>query len=240
MALNNQKKQRKSVGLAVASLAVLSAIFQVVLPSTFLLPPHDSTQSASSRVNRREAVGAALAGALAVGFGSSTEDANAKDVKAITQKDLDKLVDGYNDLVYLLGNWDKATRKCMYINSGKAGATDVEEQGLCDASADEVRKYIGVRSLKAKLYGTADLWTAIELSDMNLIPKKEEDRYADLIEEFEKYKREADSWAYNSVWAESNPGGGKDKTEEYLLKAKEQVQLLKDALGQILKIIGQI
>lgn len=46
--------------------------------------------------------------------------------------------------------------------------------------------------------------------------------------------------AYTSSWGEANPGGGKDRVEYFVERAKSNVVDARDALGEILKILDLI
>ncbi|CAE7234330.1 unnamed protein product, partial [Symbiodinium necroappetens] len=81
----------------------------------------------------------------------------------------------------------------------------------CLAQPLQVRKYLGQTSIKANLFDTKQMLVNFELAGM--VPSGRDDEYGDLVEDFERYKREADEWAYSSSWAEANPGGGRDRTE---------------------------
>lgn len=182
---------------------------------------------------RREAVGLALASGLLGGAAAS----EAVPKREVTDQDLLRVREGYDDLVNLMNNWNKLTRKCdknqdkivQALRSGQESPDD------CIAKPDEVRKYLGIRSTKAKLFNTKQLWVDLEVSGR--VPDKDEDRFQELVEDFEKYKRQADEWAYSSAWGEANPGGGRDKVEDYLLRAKKEAAAATAALGEILQIL---
>lgn len=160
----------------------------------------------------------------------------AKAVKAVTKEDLQRLSDGYKDLVYLMNNWNKATRYCDENNRKEQQLqSGVKSPDDCEARPDNVRKYFGLRSLNEKLYDTQQLWINIEASGM--VASEKEDEFQDLIEQFEKYKQQAGDWAYTSSWGEGNPGGGRDKVEDYLLRSKAEAQKATDTLGKIVGIL---
>ena len=50
-------------------------------------------------------------------------------------------------------------------------------------------------------------------------------------------KREA-VIAFTSSWGEANPGGGKDRVELFVERSKSNVADARDALGQVVKILG--
>ncbi|CAK0849267.1 unnamed protein product [Prorocentrum cordatum] len=63
------------------------------------------------------------------------------------------------------------------------------------------------------------------------------DDFVDAWEEFERHKRTGDEWAYTSSWGEANPGGGKDKVEDFLLRSKKEVVLATESLGKLVKML---
>ncbi|CAE7209333.1 unnamed protein product [Symbiodinium pilosum] len=138
----------------------------------------------------------------------------------------------------MMQNFNKVTRKCdknqdrisQPLPSGLAGPD------ACIAQPLQVRKYLGQTSTKANLFDTKQMLVNFELSGM--VPAGKDDEYGDLVEDFEKFKREADEWAYSSSWAEANPGGGRDRTEDYLLRSKTLADKATKTLGLIVDILG--
>lgn len=177
----------------------------------------------------------ALLGSLA-GI-SELEPARAVRFKPVGEKELSKLKTGYVNLETLVADWEKATRVCSNQIEKQALETAVVGAGQlpCEANANVVREKFGMRSLTANLYNTEQLWKDIQMADM--VPSGQDDRFQDLIEDFEKYKREADEWAFTSTWGEANPGGGKDKVEEYLVKSKDYTMKATKALKEIVQIL---
>mmetsp|Transcript_45411 Transcript_45411/g.99234 ORF Transcript_45411/g.99234 Transcript_45411/m.99234 type:complete len:234 (-) Transcript_45411:49-750(-) len=176
------------------------------------------------------------AGALAALLGGATaapQAALAEGPKPVTEKDLKRIKAGYDDLVDLMANWNKRTRDC----TGSKGNQDIAMQAgvqspdKCTANPDVVRKYMGDRNLDDKLFKSQQLWINIDAGD--IISSKDEDRWQDAVEEFELHRRQSSEWAYTSSWGENNPGGGRDKVEDYLLKSKAEAVLATKALGVI-------
>ncbi|CAJ1376974.1 unnamed protein product [Effrenium voratum] len=184
-------------------------------------------QSLGFAMARRLVVGA-LAGSLL----------GAREAHAVKQADKDRLITGYKDLVYMMQNFNKVTRKCdkNQENVQRALQSGQNSPDSCIAQPLVVRKYLGQTSIKANLFDTKNLLVNLELD--GLVPSNKEDEYGDLVEDFEKFKRESDEWAYSSSWAEANPGGGRDRTEDYLLRSKTQAEKATKTLGKIMEILG--
>ena len=157
---------------------------------------------------------------------------------AVSQADKDRLARGYKDLVYMMKNFNTVTRKCEknQENIQRALQSGQASPDGCIANPLMVRKYLGQTSIKADLFNTKDLLVNMELAGM--VPSKNEDEYGDLVEDFETYKRQSDEWAYSSSWAEANPGGGRDRTEDYLLRSKSLADKATKTLGRIVEILG--
>lgn len=155
-----------------------------------------------------------------------------------TQADKDRLARGYKEMVYMMKNWDTVTRKCEknQENIQRALQSGQLSPNSCVASPLVVRKYLGQTSTKADLFNTKDLLVNLELAGN--VDSKFEDEYGDLVEDFETFKRQADEWAYSSSWAEANPGGGRDRTEDYLLRSKNLADKATKTLGRIVEILG--
>eukprot|EP00438_Fugacium_kawagutii_P023371 Skav227385 [mRNA] locus=scaffold3148:48971:50886:+ [translate_table: standard] len=177
-----------------------------------------------------------LAGGLLLGVGSNNAPALA--AGSITQADKDRLTRGYKEMVYMMKNWNTVTRKCEknQENIQRALQSGQASPDGCIANPLIVRKYLGQTSIKADLFNTKDLLVNMELA--GLVPSKLEDEFGDLVEDFEAFKRQSDEWAYSSSWAEANPGGGRDRTEDYLLRSKSLADKATKTLGRIVEILG--
>jgi len=200
--------------------------------ASFVVPPQRQVGSSSANSRRGVVQGMLMATLLT----APADDAMAKS-KPVTKEDLQRLASGYKDLVYLMDNWNTATRDCRFIGEKRQDVlqSGVESPNKCKANPDEVRKYMGMRDLNEKLYNTQQLFIDIEAQD--LVPTKDDDRFADAMDDFEKHKRTASEWAYTSSWGEGNPGGGRDKVEDYLLRSKAEAALATKSLGIIIDVL---
>mmetsp|Transcript_10656 Transcript_10656/g.19339 ORF Transcript_10656/g.19339 Transcript_10656/m.19339 type:complete len:241 (-) Transcript_10656:143-865(-) len=187
-------------------------------------------------LGRREVFASSILG-LGLGVPLVPQRAVAIGPRPINKKDLAKIKAGYQDLLYLQANWNKVTRVCEK-QGGKVEyslPSGVLSPDNCIAQPDVVRAYLGNRSLQDNLFKTEQLWIDIEAADM--ISAKDEDRWQEATDEFERHKREADAWAYTSSWGEANPGGGRDKVEDFLLRSKFEVDKAVKSLGEIVEIL---
>lgn len=205
--------------------------------NAFLAP-----SAASSRRDALFGASVGLFGGVVGGVGGNAPaDAaigiGAVKYRPVTDVELKRIRKGYFQLEYLMANWNKVTRKCDKNQAQMTFAAQAGTQSpdTCIADPDQVRKYLGLRSTKEDLFNTQQLWLDIENTD--IIPVKQNDEYQELISDFETQKQAAGDWAYTSSWGESNPGGGRDKVEDYLLRSKADAINATATLGKIVKIL---
>ncbi|CAE7201961.1 unnamed protein product [Symbiodinium sp. CCMP2592] len=206
--LDDQLLRWKSAGISwkshkwsLGGLLVFVAIMQMADTCLFVSRPGPGAPPPLPL--RRAVVLAPLLGAAAL---SGSAPAIAAANKASLKADQEKLIAGYKDLVYMMQNFNKVTRKCdknqdkisQPLQTGFAGPDS------CLAQPLQVRKYLGQTSIKANLFDTKQMLVNFELAGM--VPSGLDDEYGDLVEDFERYKREADEWAYSSSWAEARIG----------------------------------
>ncbi|CAJ1429602.1 unnamed protein product [Effrenium voratum] len=111
-------------------------------------------QSLGFAMARRLVVGA-LAGSLL----------GAREAHAVKQADKDRLITGYKDLVYMMQNFNKVTRKCdkNQENVQRALQSGQNSPDSCIAQPLVVRKYLGQTSIKANLFDTKNLLVNLEV-----------------------------------------------------------------------------
>ena len=142
------------------------------------------------------------------------------------QKDRENILKGYNRLQYLLANWEKETTVCKTGQETTWG-------DKCERTPLKVMEYLGFRSTTDPLY-QADK-TLMRL--MSSAPSDKEVEYMDAMELFAEKAEEASSMAFVSSWGEANPGGGKDRVELFIERAKKQVIDSRDSLETVMKIL---
>jgi len=143
------------------------------------------------------------------------------------QEETDKVnvVKGYKRLQYLLDNWEKETTVC-----GMGG--DKLERS-CDRTPMKVMEYMGYKSTTDPLY-KADK-TLRRLYEN--APAKRDSEFVEAVEVFAENADEASGMAFISSWGESNPGGGKDRVELFIERAKKNVEASRNSLKIIIDIL---
>eukprot|EP00419_Tripos_fusus_P024432 CAMPEP_0172714912 /NCGR_PEP_ID=MMETSP1074-20121228/67244_1 /TAXON_ID=2916 /ORGANISM="Ceratium fusus, Strain PA161109" /LENGTH=248 /DNA_ID=CAMNT_0013539439 /DNA_START=89 /DNA_END=835 /DNA_ORIENTATION=- len=241
------RRLKRAMLLSFIALAVTETLFHRFTSrqqrgvTGFVAPPQrqmagaSSTKSRLSTNSRRFVVQGLLTATL---LAEPTNNALAAQTKPVTKDDLQRLSSGYKDLVYMMDNWNTVTRDCRFVGERRQEAlqSGVLSPNKCKANPDEVRKYFGMRALDEKLFNTKQLFIDIEAQD--LVAKKDGDRYSDAVEDFETHKRQASEWAYTSSWGDANPGGGRDKVEDYLLRSKAEAALATKSLGIIIDVLN--
>jgi hypothetical protein len=70
-----------------------------------------------------------------------------------------------------------------------------------------------------------------------LIPPGREADYLDALEKWTEQADEASGMAFVSSWGEANPGGGKDRVQFFIERAKNDVTVARDSLVKAINII---
>lgn len=160
-------------------------------------------------------------------FGSVFLTANpafAKDDLAAEKK---KIVDGYKRLNYLLDNWEKETTDCKTKTQYSSASNECERTPLV------VQYYLGYKSIEDPLFKADKTMRKLEV----LVPQEDVVDYLEAMETFSEKAEEGSGMAYVSSWGEANPGGGKDRIEYFVERAKQNVIDARDSLGVIIRIL---
>ncbi|KAG7341388.1 hypothetical protein IV203_023340 [Nitzschia inconspicua] len=220
-------------GNAIAAATTLLPVVGAALYCALRPPLPDSDSSSNTDINKENDstetrrsffnVGAALL--LSSGTVLSTESSPAK---AASQEELDKanIVKGYQRLQYLLDNWEKETTVC-----GMGG--DKLERS-CERTPLKVMDYLGYKATNDPLFKA-------EKTLRRLYPLAPASRDVDFIEAVDRYVENADEasgMAYISSWGEANPGGGKDRVELFIERARKNVIVARDSLATVIEILG--
>jgi hypothetical protein len=94
-------------------------------------------------------------------------------------------------------------------------------------------EYMGYKSMNDPLF-KADK-TLKRLA--SIVPAEFEGEYLDAIEKWAEAAEEASGMAYISSWGEANPGGGKDRVEYFIERAKKNVTDARDSLASAISIL---
>mmetsp|Transcript_19443 Transcript_19443/g.26700 ORF Transcript_19443/g.26700 Transcript_19443/m.26700 type:complete len:230 (-) Transcript_19443:276-965(-) len=135
-----------------------------------------------------------------------------------TKEELERIKIGYDNIQYLLNNFEKETTICK------------ENGGECKRDADPVRRYMGLRSTTDPLFQIEKVFTKVKYMDID--PDKLED-FFEATEDWNTAVNMSNSMAFISQFGEYNPGGGKDEVLKYLEEAKKQVILAEKSLSKI-------
>jgi hypothetical protein len=145
-----------------------------------------------------------------------------------SQEDKDKanILKGYKRLQYLLDNWEKETTVC------KTGQeTTFGDQ--CQRSPMKVMDYLGYRATNDPLFKADKAMMRLFF----LVPSDKEGDFFDAVERYGENAEEASGLAYLSSWGESNPGGGKDRVELFIERARKNVIVSKESLETVIGIL---
>jgi len=173
---------------------------------------------AKPELSRRDAI------ATSFGLTSSlliqgTQAAQAASGGVMTDADKERIKQGYEQIVYLLDNFEQETTVCR------------ENGGECKRDAERIRKVLGLRSTTDPLFQIEKVFS--KAKNMDIDPDKL-DAFFEATEDWNSAMNMSNSMAFISQFGEYNPGGGKDEVLKYLLESKKQVLLAKDALKTIM------
>lgn len=147
-----------------------------------------------------------------------------------SQEEIDKanIVKGYDRLNYLLDNWVKETTIC-----GQSDNPYISEKG-CERTPLKVMEYLGYKNINDPLFKADKTMRRLEA----LVPPDRETEYIDAVEKWSETADEASGMAFVSSWGEANPGGGKDRVELFIERAKTNVMDARDSLQVVVEILG--
>lgn len=138
-----------------------------------------------------------------------------------------KLLTGLGRLNYLLDNWEAETTICGMNDNPYTGTKGCERTPL------KVMEYMGYKSMKDPLFKADKTMRRLE----SLVPADKESDYLDAMEKWSEAAEEASGMAYVSSWGEANPGGGKDRVEYFIERAKKNVIDARDSLAKVIGIL---
>eukprot|EP00527_Entomoneis_sp_CCMP2396_P009692 CAMPEP_0198137328 /NCGR_PEP_ID=MMETSP1443-20131203/847_1 /TAXON_ID=186043 /ORGANISM="Entomoneis sp., Strain CCMP2396" /LENGTH=224 /DNA_ID=CAMNT_0043798727 /DNA_START=98 /DNA_END=772 /DNA_ORIENTATION=- len=180
--------------------------------------------------SRREALAFVVAGASTAAFGSSAllppsfnNVAWAAGGTPPTSAELERLKVGYNQIAYLLANFDAETTICR------------ENGGECKRDSEAIRRALGLRYTTDPLFQIEKVLAKIRFMDID--PEELEPLF-ESIEEWESAVSMSNSMAFIAKFGEYNPGGGQDQVLKFLLESKTQLIAAEKALGTIMKVLN--
>lgn len=137
--------------------------------------------------------------------------------------DLDRIKHGYEQIQYLLANFEQETTICR------------DNGGECKRDAEPVRKALGLRSTTDPLFQIDKVFAKVK--NMDLDPDQLE-AFFEATEEWNSAMNMSNSMAFISQFGEYNPGGGKDEVLKYLNESKKQVEIASKSLKVIMDCLG--
>ena len=140
-----------------------------------------------------------------------------------TDEELARIRTGYDNIQYLLNNWEKETTVCR------------ENGGECKRDANAVRAYLGLRSTTDPLFQIEKVFAKVRF--MPDIDPDKLDAFFEATEDWNSAMAMSNSMAFISQFGEYNPGGGKDEVLKYLNEAEIQVKLAEKALAKVIDCV---
>lgn len=187
----------------------------------FSSSPRTSSVSLAA-ISRRDVLQSATAFSLATVASTINPNTAIAAKSPPTAEELARIKTGYENLSYLLNNFEKETTICK------------ENGGECKRDADAVRKYLGLRSTQDPLFQIEKVFGKVKYMDLD--PDQLEP-FFEATEEWNTAQNMSNSMAFISQFGEYNPGGGKEEVLKYLEESKKQVVIAKDALEKIIKAL---
>lgn len=165
---------------------------------------------------------------LSTAFGVRSNPALANSLNSQDEEDKNKIYKGYERLNFLLENWLKETTVC--------GVSDnpYESSGGCERTPLKVMDYLGYRNINDPLFRADKTMRRLE----NLVPSDRVVEYLEAIEKWQEAAEEGNGMAYISSWGEANPGGGKDRVNLFIERARKNVIDSRDSLATVIDILG--
>jgi hypothetical protein len=177
----------------------------------------------------RQCIGGSFSTASAVYIlGCKPTNANAASSSSELDISKEKLLNGYKRLNYLLDNWVQETTIC-----GRDDNPYTTGKG-CDRTPIKVMDYLGYRNIKDPLFRADKTLQKLE----PLIPINRFNEYLEAIEKWSEAAEEGSGMAYISSWGEANPGGGKDRVQLFIERARKNVIDSRDSLAVVIDILG--
>lgn len=126
-----------------------------------------------------------------------------------------------------MDNWEAETTVC--------GVTDNPYQGKngCERNPVKVMEYLGYKSMKDPLFNAGKTMRRLEV----LVPNSREIEFIDAVEQWNQAADEANGMAFISSWGEANPGGGKDRVELFIERARKNVLDARSSLATIIDVL---
>ena len=126
---------------------------------------------------------------------------------------------------YLLDHFEDETTVCR------------ENGGECKRDANAIRKALGLRSTTDPLFQIEKVFAKIKTLNILEDDYDKLDAIYDAVEDWNSSISMSNSMAFISQFGEYNPGGGKDRVELFIDRAKKNVIQACDSLQVIIDIL---
>jgi hypothetical protein len=147
--------------------------------------------------------------------------------KQQVEEDKSKIYKGFVQLNYLLDNWEQETTIC-----GRSGDNPYISKNGCERTPIKVMDYLGYKDITHPLFKADKTMRRLE----PFVPTDREGDFYEAIESWMIAAEEGNGMAYISSWGEANPGGGKDRVQLFIERARKNVIQARDSLSIIVDI----
>ena len=196
-------------------------------------------QSAESRQSEKTNVQlhsrrTALHRLMGISLGVTTTTVHSRSIPPVhaastkqVEEDKSKIYQGFVQLNYLLDNWEQETTIC-----GRSGDNPYISKNGCERTPIKVMDYLGYKDISHPLFKADKTMRRLE----PFVPSDREVEFYEAIESWMIAAEEGNGMAYISSWGEANPGGGKDRVQLFIERAKNDVIQARDSLSTIVDI----
>ena len=94
--------------------------------------------------------------------------------------------------------------------------------------------YLGFKDMNNPLFNAPKTMRRLE----NLVSPDRITDYLDAMEKYAEASEDGSSMAFVSSWGEANPGGGKDRVQLFIERAKKNVVDARDSLKVVVELVG--
>jgi hypothetical protein len=180
----------------------------------------DLSDTRLSAPSRRALLGRAVRSVALVVLAPGPASAATITTGVIAPEEIARIQTGWEQINYLLDHFEEETTVCR------------ENGGECKRDANAIRKVLGLRSTTDPLFQIDKVFAKFKLLPIDDFDQL--DALYDAAEDWNSSISMSNSMAFISQFGEYNPGGGKDEVLKYLLEARKQVVLARDALKTIM------
>ena len=202
------------------------------LPNNKISPPLtqqklDQLHSRRTALCRRSLIGIVLGFTTTVVQSKTTAAQAAAASSKQVEDDKSKIYQGFVQLNYLLDHWEQETTIC-----GRSGDNPYISKNGCERTPIKVMDYLGYKDIQHPLFKADKTMRRLE----PFVPSDREVEYYEAMESWMISAEEGNGMAYISSWGEANPGGGKDRVQLFIERARNNVVQARDSLSTMVDI----